>query len=181
MEQYTKKQLEEKSKELAFLLRHDTNYQFDKHGWRTINDLIDNHGYTFDMLDKIVSTDKKGRYEYNDDKTMIRACQGHSISVNPDLKEAIPPDTLFHGTATRFIEAINNEGIKKMSRNYVQLSENIETAQDVGKRHGSSVVLMIDTKKMHEDGIKFYLSSNNVWMTEYIDPKYIIFFIKNVD
>jgi len=174
MEQYTKKQLDERSKELAFLLRHDTDYQFDAHGWRTVNDLIDNHEYTMSMLMEIVKTDKKGRYEFNDDMTMIRACQGHSVNVNPDLQEMTPPDILYHGTATRFYNSIKSEGIKKMTRNYVQLSKDISTAIEVGKRHGSPVLLSVNTKSMVDDGIKFYLSNNGVWMTEFVNPKYII-------
>lgn len=34
-----------RGKELAFLLRHDKEYKFDKHGWREVSDLIKNHHY----------------------------------------------------------------------------------------------------------------------------------------
>jgi putative RNA 2'-phosphotransferase len=81
---------------------------------------------------------------------------------------------LFHGTATRFLDSIREKGILKMSRNYVQLSEKIDTAMEVGGRHGKPVVLGVDTKTMREDGIKFYLSNNNVWLTEFVDSKYIL-------
>jgi putative RNA 2'-phosphotransferase len=56
----------------------------------------------------------------------------------------------------------------------VQLSEKIDTAMEVGRRHGKPVVLGVDTKTMCEDGIKFYLSNNNVWLTEFVDSKYIL-------
>lgn len=162
-----------KGKQLSFLLRHDTEYIFDEHGYREVQDLVQNHGFTMDEIVELVETNDKQRYEFNDDKSKIRARQGHSVNVNVDLKETLPPDVLFHGTATRFLESIREKGILKMSRNYVQLSEKIDTAMEVGKRHGNPVVLGVDTKTMREDGIKFYLSNNNVWLTEFIDSKYI--------
>jgi putative RNA 2'-phosphotransferase len=162
-----------KGKQLSFLLRHDTEYRFDEHGYRDVQDLVQNHGFTKDEIVELVETNDKQRYEFNDDKSKIRARQGHSVNINVDLKETLPPDVLFHGTATRFLPSIKEKGILKMSRNYVQLSENFDIAMEVGKRHGKPVVLAVDTKTMREDGIKFYLSNNNVWLTEFVDSKYI--------
>lgn len=164
----------EKSKELAFLLRHDTNYSFDPHGWRLVSDLVANHGFTTELLVSIVTTDKKGRYEFNEDHSKIRACQGHSINVDVDLEELTPPDILYHGTATRFLESIFDDGIKKMSRNYVHLTTSWLSAQNTGVRHGHPVVITIDAKQMTADGQKFYKSHNDVWLTERVDPKYFI-------
>lgn len=168
------KDLIRKGKQLSFLLRHDTEYRFDEYGYREVQDLVQNHGFTKDEILELVETNDKQRYEFNDDKSKIRARQGHSVNVNVDLKETLPPDVLFHGTATRFLESIREKGILKMSRNYVQLSEKIDTAMEVGGRHGKPVVLGVDTKTMREDGIKFYLSNNNVWLTEFVDSKYIL-------
>lgn len=162
-----------KGKQLSFLLRHDTEYRFDKHGYREVLDLVQNHGFTKDEIVELVETNDKQRYEFNDDKSKIRARQGHSVNINVDLKETLPPDVLFHGTATRFLPSIKEKGILKMSRNYVQLSENFDIAMEVGKRHGKPVILAVDTKTMREDGVKFYLSNNNVWLTEFVDSKYI--------
>lgn len=169
----SKDNLVKKGKHLSFLLRHDTEYQFDKHGYREVNDLIKNHGYTKAELIEIVETNDKQRYEFNNDKTKIRARQGHSINVDVELKETTPPDVLYHGTATRFLDSIMKTGINKMSRNYVQLSNDIDTATTVGSRHGTPIILKVDSRKMSDDGIKFYLSNNNVWLTEYVDTKYI--------
>lgn len=167
------KDLVKKGKHLAFLLRHDTEYQFDEHGWREVSDLIKNHGYTMKELEEIVETNNKQRYEFSNDKRKIRARQGHSIPVDVELKETTPPDVLYHGTATRFLESIMKQGILKGTRLYVHLSDNLETAEKVGSRHGKPVVLFLDTKQMVEDGIKFYLSNNNVWLTDYVDSNYI--------
>ena len=163
-----------KSKRLAFLLRHDEEYQFDEHGWREVSDLIANHGYTMELLDEIVEKNIKKRYEYSEDKSKIRARQGHSINVDVELKETTPPDILYHGTAETTVPAILKEGIIKGSRLHVHLSQTEETAVNVGKRHGKPTVLRIDAKQMSEDGIKFYLSNNGVWLTDYVSPKYII-------
>lgn len=163
-----------KGKRLAFLLRHDKDYQFDEHGWREVSDLIANHGYTMELLDEIVETNNKKRYEYSEDKSKIRARQGHSINVDVELKEVIPPDILYHGTAETTLSTIMKEGIIKGSRLHVHLSQTEETALNVGKRHGKPVVLRINAGQMNQDGIKFYLSNNGVWLTEYVSPKYII-------
>lgn len=169
----SKDNLVKKGKHLSFLLRHDTEYQFDKHGYREVKDLVKNHGYTKAELIEIVETNDKQRYEFNNDKTKIRARQGHSINVDVELKETTPPDVLYHGTATRFLDSIMKTGINKMSRNYVQLTNDIDTATTVGSRHGTPIILKVDSRKMSDDGIKFYLSNNNVWLTEYVDTKYI--------
>lgn len=169
----SKDNLVKKGKHLSFLLRHDTEYQFDKHGYREVKDLVKNHGYTKSELIEIVETNDKQRYEFNNDKTKIRARQGHSVNVDVELKETTPPDVLYHGTATRFLDSIMKNGINKMSRNYVQLSSDIDTATTVGSRHGTPIILKVDSRKMSDDGIKFYLSNNNVWLTEYVDTKYI--------
>jgi putative RNA 2'-phosphotransferase len=127
----------------------------------------------FNTLKNIVETNDKQRYSFNDDYTKIRANQGHSIPVNLQLVEKIPPDVLYHGTATRFLDSIMEEGITKQSRQYVHLSKDVETATKVGKRHGKSIVLVLDALNMYRDGVKFYLSDNGVWLTNYVSSKYI--------
>jgi len=172
-----KKEITFKGKHLAFLLRHDKeafdNRIIDNEGWREISELISKQGYTKELLDEIVETNNKKRYEYNNDKTKIRARQGHSINVDVNLIESEPPETLYHGTSNDVVELIKNDGIKKGRRLYVHLSKDKETAINVGSRHGTPYIFTIDSKKMYNDGVKFYISRNGVWMTEFIDPKYI--------
>lgn len=163
-----------KGKKLSFLLRHDKEYAFDVHGWREVSDLVENHGYTLEELAEIAETNDKKRYEFNEDKTKIRARQGHSVDVDVELKETVPPEVLYHGTAKRFVSSIMAEGILRGTRQYVHLSKDKNTAVNVGKRHGEPFVLRIDSKKMHEDGIKFFLSNNGVWLTKFVDKKYIL-------
>ena len=151
----------------------------DKGGWANVEELLtgmNKHrdGYQLCMcdLEEIVAKDNKQRYSFNEDKTLIRANQGHSINVDLGLTPVKPPKELYHGTATRFKDAIQKEGIKSMSRNHVHLSASKETADTVGKRHGKPMIIVIDSEEMDRQGIKFYLSENKVWLTDYVDPKY---------
>ena len=171
------KELISKGKHLAFLLRHDKealdNGLIDHNGWRKVSELIKSQGYTKELLDGIVETNNKQRYEYNVDKTKIRARQGHSINVDVGLTETIPPNILYHGTSTKALESIYKQGIVKGERLYVHLSKDEETALKVGSRHGTPYVLEINSEQMYKDGIKFYLSSNGVWLADYVDVKYV--------
>lgn len=181
---FTNDNLVKRGKELSFLLRHDKDYHFDEHGYREVSDLICNHNFTMELLENIVETNDKQRYEFSDDKTKIRARQGHSVDVDVDLKECTPPDVLYHGTASRFIESIEENGINSGTRKHVHLSSDKATALNVGNRHGRPCIIVVDTKRMADDGIKFYLSNNNVWLTEFVDKKYIsevIINAKNID
>ena len=171
------KELILKGKELAFLLRHDKeafdNGLIDQNGWRNVSELVNDKGYSVDLIEEIVATNNKKRYEFNKDHTKIRARQGHSISVDVELTETAPPNTLYHGTSTKALESIYKQGILKGERLYVHLSKDEETALKVGSRHGTPYVLKIDSEQMHKDGIKLYLSNNDVWLTDYVDVKYI--------
>ncbi len=166
---------------ISLVLRHKPDaagIQLDEHGWANADELIEgikNTGRQIDMdiLEEIVRTDNKQRYSFNEDKTLIRANQGHSILVDVELEEKQPPQYLYHGTADRFLDSIVIEGLKPMNRLYVHLSNDKETAVKVGKRHGKPVVLKIKAEEMWKDGIKFYLSQNGVWLTKYVDKQYI--------
>lgn len=166
---------------ISLVLRHKPDaagIKLDEHGWANVDELISGINetgrvITMEMLEEIVATDSKKRYSFSDDKTLIRANQGHSVPVDVELKEQEPPEFLYHGTTDKFLESISENGIKHMSRLYVHLSSNIETAIKVGKRHGNPIVLKVRSGDMAKDGIKFYLSENGVWLTKYVDSKYV--------
>lgn len=163
-----------RGKKFSYLLRHDTSYAFEEHGWREVSDLVANHGFTMEELREIVDTNNKQRYEFSEDMTRVRARQGHSIQVDVELAEAMPPDVLYHGTAKEYADSIMKQGVLKGKRLYVHLSTTVEMATKVGQRHGEPAVLAIDAKRMSEGGIKFFLSRNGVWLTEFVDAQYII-------
>ena len=125
-------------------------------------------------LTEIVDTNDKKRYEFDETRKHIRARQGHSVNVDVELKEVTPPDILYHGTATRFLEGIYRDGINSMTRLHVHLSDSIETAKKTGARHGKPAVLSVDAGRMFKDGIRFFRSENGVYLTKAVDRKYIV-------
>ena len=151
----------------------------DEHGWADVQELIDginrSSGHTLDMelLEEIVRTDEKQRYSFNEDHTLIRANQGHSIPVDVELQEMTPPDTLWHGTGEKYVSSIDVQGLIPKSRLYVHLSSDIDTARNVGSRHGKPVIYAIDCHAMVRDGYRFFLSANHVWLTKEVPAQYM--------
>lgn len=168
------------SKFISLILRHKPEtigITLDEHGWANVDELIagisKTHEINREILEEIVRTDNKQRYSFNEDKTLIRANQGHSIPVDVELEEVEPPKYLYHGTGEKFRESIDAEGLKPKSRLYVHLSEDIETATKVGSRHGKPVVYRVFAGWMHKNGFRFYRSVNGVWLTKDVPTKYI--------
>ena len=165
------------SKFLSLLLRHKPQtigLKLDAHGWADIDEIIKkskNIHLNRALIDEVVAKNDKQRFSIKDNK--IRANQGHSISVDLELKAITPPEMLYHGTATRFLESIMKTGLSKQKRQHVHLSKEIATAITVGKRHGEVIILEINTKTMFDNGYKFYLSENGVWLTDVVPVKYI--------
>lgn len=161
------------SKKLSYLLRHS---EFpDEQGWISVEMLIRDFGYTEQGLRQIVANDAKHRYEFSEDGLKVRALYGHSNHVRIQWDVATPPITLYHGTAKKNLDAILQEGLKSMNRQYVHLSESIEYAIKVGQRHGEPVVLAVDTQKVIDDGGCFYRVPNGIWLTERIKNQHIRF------
>lgn len=171
--------LKEIGKFLCLILRHKPEaigISLDEYGWANVNDLIEgvNKTYKFDMkmLEEIVKTDNKQRYSFNENKTKIRANQGHSIDVDVELEEVEPPKYLWHGTGQKYVESIEKEGLVPKSRLYVHMSSDVNTAMEVGRRHGKPTVYCIDAASMYADGYKFYKSKNGVWLTKFVPVEY---------
>ena len=169
------------SKFLSLVLRHKPQtiqLNLDEQGWADVDELLEKwakhrKAITLDQLQYVVTHNDKQRFTFNDDQTKIRANQGHSIDIQLNLDIQTPPETLYHGTATRFLESIFEKGLIKGSRQHVHLSADIETATKVGKRHGKLAILIVQSGKMHEAGFEFYLSKNKVWLTDHVPSKYV--------
>lgn len=168
------------SRFLCLVLRHKPDaagITLDAHGWADVAELLDGmkdrHPLTMEQLEEIVSTDDKQRYSFNSDKTKIRANQGHSIPVDVELKEAEPPEVLYHGTGKKYLNSILENGLVTKSRLYVHLSKDIETAKAVGIRHGALMLFEVASSQMYRDGIPFYRSANGIWMVKHVPVKYL--------
>ena len=172
--------LKETSKYMSLILRHKPDaigITLDEHGWANVDELIagiakDNE-FNMEILEEIVRTDEKQRYSFNEDKTLIRANQGHSIPVDVELEEKEPPEILYHGTGEKYVSSIDAQGLIPKSRLYVHLSKDEETAVKVGSRHGKPVIYIVKAEQMYEDGYKFYISANGVWLTKEVPVKYL--------
>jgi putative RNA 2'-phosphotransferase len=166
------------SRFLALILRHKpeaVGIELDEHGWANVEDLVEGiaktRDFSVEVLEEIVSTDSKGRYSFNEDHTMIRANQGHSIAVDVELEQSVPPAALYHGTGEKYAASIDETGLMPKGRLYVHLSVDEKTATCVGARHGVPVVYVVDSGAMHADGFDFYLSKNGVWLTKAVPAK----------
>ena len=135
-------------------------------------------GFTisYDELIECVETSDKKRFSFDDTGDLIRANQGHSVEVDLQLEEKKPPDVLFHGTVERFLASIMAEGLKKGKRHHVHLSSDTETARKVGARRGKPVILQVNAGKMHNQGFKFFLSVNGVWLTDSVPSVFLTWF-----
>jgi putative RNA 2'-phosphotransferase len=175
-----KKERTSLSRFLSLILRHKPEaigITLDEHGWADVDELLEGmnrkRAITMEMLEEIVRTDEKQRYSWNEDKTLIRANQGHSVPVDVELSVVRPPKKLWHGSAEKYAASIEAQGLLPGSRLYVHLSSDIETAVKVGRRHGKPIVYRVDTEQMDRDGFLFYLSVNGVWLTKNVPPQYL--------
>ena len=169
------------SRFLSLVLRHKPEtigVSLDEAGWLDIDTLIEQSSrigkrFDRDILYHVVETNDKKRFEIDETGTRIRASQGHSINVDLGYEPMIPPDVLYHGTATKNLGSIFAKGLLKGQRHHVHLSEETKTALNVGQRYGKPVLLKVDAKQMVDDGIQFFRSTNGVWLTDSIDSKYL--------
>ena len=169
------------SKFLSLVLRHQPEkigITLDKNGWTNVDTLLaqsykNRVQLSPEILEQVVETNNKKRFSFNADKTKIRANQGHSVEIDLGYQPQKPPAILYHGTSEKAATSIIKTGIDKRKRYHVHLSTSIETALEVGKRHGKPAVFLVDATAMHADGLAFYLSENKVWLTEQVPAKYL--------
>ncbi|MBC9933265.1 RNA 2'-phosphotransferase [Chitinophaga qingshengii] len=177
------KRIKNISKFLSLILRHSPEtigLQLDSQGWASIQELMSKAAgkgqrFTVDELLIVVAENDKQRFALSEDNTRIRANQGHSVKIALDLEAVAPPEYLYHGTVGKFMPAIRKEGLLKMSRHHVHLSEKRDTAVAVGSRRGLPVILTVHSGRMFRDGMPFFCSANNVWLTDHVPVKYIEF------
>ena len=179
----TEKEIIKTSKFLSLILRHEperAGLKLGEAGWVGVDELlqaVNSHGVTLtlDQLKHIVATSDKKRFAFSDDGQRIRASQGHSIEVDLQYPPQTPPENLYHGTATRFLDGIRQHGLQKMERHDVHLSAETKVTVQVGRRHGRPALLTIRAGDMHRAGFVFRCSANGVWLVDHVPPQFIQF------
>lgn len=177
---------------LCFILRHspqeigEPHEIMDIHGWVSVDTLIkgvNNRGkchITKSVLEKIVADDNKGRYRFDQYKSKIKCCQGHSIEwIEPELTYKEPPEFLYHGTNTNAMNKIIASGcISKMKRHAVHMQADVEKAKQSAERwHLTPVILKIAALELYKKGVQFGVTENDVWCAEEISAEYIVDYI----
>lgn len=169
------------SKYVSKHLRHEPErlgLELAEGGWVSVNALLAAcaaHRFPISRaeLEEVVAQNDKQRFAFDPTGTLIRASQGHSVSVDLQLEQATPPALLYHGTPQEYVKAIRAGGLEKMARHHVHLSADVETAVRVGVRRGKPVVLVVDAAAMHRDGHPFYCSANGVWLVDCVPTEYL--------
>ncbi len=169
------------SRFLSYVLRHDPQaigIELDAAGWADVEELVAaarRHGKQLERqtLVEIVERDEKRRYTLSADGQRIRANYGHSVPIRLALEPSRPPERLYHGTATRFLDSIMRQGLLPTGRQYVHLSLDVQTALQVGRRHGKPIVLVVDAGGMYADGFEFYCSAGGLWLVERVPVEYL--------
>ena len=164
------------------MLRHEpqrAGIALDESGWVAVDELLAGcrragQVISPEELREIVRTSDKQRFALSPDGTRIRANQGHSVEVELGYEPATPPEVLYHGTAEKYVESIRRQGLIKGARHHVHLSERMETATAVGRRHGRLVLLEVRAGAMQRDGIPFFKTPNGVWLTDHVPTKYLV-------
>jgi len=175
------KELGRKGKYMSLLLRHKPekeNLVMNKQGYVKVSQLCSALNISREELEWIVNNNNKKRFEYMDHGQMIRATQGHSFEIDYGYASVEPPEFLYHGTSYDNKKSICKNGLLKMDRQHVHLTKDEDTAQQVGLRYSKTIgnlwLITVNAKKMHEDGYKFYVTNNNVWLTDIVPSKYFI-------
>jgi putative RNA 2'-phosphotransferase len=179
----TEREIVRASKFLSLILRHEpqrVGLKLGDAGWVPVEDLlqaVNRHGValTNQQLRHVVATSDKKRFAFSEDGLRIRASQGHSVEVDLQYPPQTPPETLYHGTAVRFLDSIRQHGLQKMERHDVHLSAETKVTVQVGGRHGRPALLTIRAGDMHRAGFVFRCSANRVWLVDHVPSPFIEF------
>ena len=169
------------SKYLSKHLRHEPErlgLTLGPGGWVAVDDLLwacagHNFAVSAEELREVVESNEKQRFAFDGTGAMIRANQGHSVTVDLELVPTAPPEVLYHGTGEGSVESILATGLERRSRHHVHLSPDAETARRVGMRHGKPAILTVASGAMARAGHEFFVSANGVWLVDSVPPEYL--------
>ncbi|MCK6524420.1 RNA 2'-phosphotransferase [Myxococcota bacterium] len=171
------------SRAASHALRHEPwiyELELDADGWTDVDALLralrDKGGPWAQLerthLEQMIRGSEKQRHELVGDR--IRALYGHSTPDRLQRVPSPPPSVLLHGTSPDVLETILADGLRPMSRQFVHLSVDEETARSVGQRkHRSPVLLRVSAHEAHEGGVPFYLGNGKVWLADYVPAAFL--------
>lgn len=171
------------SRVVSHALRHEPwlyELDLDDEGWVPVEALLvalretDQEWGSITQADlkRMIETSSKRRHELSGGR--IRALYGHSVPRRLAKLPGTPPERLFHGTSPGAWAAIQAHGLRPMGRQYVHLSADFPTAQQVGRRKSSRpVVLTVRSGEAAASGVRFYVGNEMVWLAESIPPEFI--------
>lgn len=171
------------SKTLAHALRHEPwlyELELDEEGWVGLGEMI--RALASDdarlgelcrvQIQALVTQSDKQLYEIAGSR--IRALYGHSTPQKLQRISAAPPDVLFHGTSPSAAESILERGLCPMGRQYVHLSIDRGTAEQVGRRKSPKPALLhVAASAAHAEGVLFYAGNDKVWLADVVPPEFI--------
>ena len=175
--------LSDLSRAVSHALRHRPwlyELEFDDGGWVSADALLRAlgtesaalSGLSESDLARMIATSNKKRHELCDGR--IRALYGHSTPNRLQKEPVEPPATLYHGTSPETAELIQREGLRRMERQYVHLSIDRATAEEVGQRKAREpVILLVRAGAAHAAGVPFYRGNDLVWLADAISQVYI--------
>lgn len=171
------------SRAVSHALRHEPwlyELELDDEGWVPVEELLSAlraekpewSAVSEDDLAEMIARSDKKRHELRDGK--IRALYGHSVPDKLSKQLAEPPAILYHGTSPETAQRIKADGLRPMSRQYVHMSVDEATAEQVGRRKAQMpVLLMVKAAQAHAAGIAFYRGNDQVWLADFVPATFI--------
>lgn len=173
----------ELSRVVSHALRHQPwlyELELDEEGWSPLGVLLSAlhtvgpgwRGVTRADLADMVATSDKRRHEIDGDR--IRALYGHSLPGRILMVETPPPQTLYHGTSPQAWASISEHGLRPMTRQYVHLSNDLDTATAVGRRKSPEpVVLAVAARRGAAEGVRFFRGNEVVWLALDVPSRFV--------
>lgn len=174
---------EDLSRVLSHALRHEPwlyELELDDEGWAPLDAVLavlrgqreEWRALSKSDVERMIAGSPKRRHEIVGER--VRALYGHSLPGKLRRERATPPPLLFHGTSPNTLGAIEREGLKPMSRQYVHLSVDRVTALEVGRRKARSPSLLeVDALSAHHSGVIFYAGNEKVWLADFVPARFI--------
>lgn len=132
--------------------------------------------FTMEHLEQIVLDDNKGRFQWNSDKSKIRAVQGHSFDIKVEYEPYEPCGMPLHFTYSRNTSRIKEKGLLPMQRQYIHMVEYVDESKKPWHLVRQDCDMVITVQPEYIKTGKFYMADNGVLLHDgAIPPDMLIF------